>query len=707
MIGTIRKALYAIENNTVLSAIKKGFLLVIPVVLTGSFALLLLNFPAAAYQDFLAAFGGGILVSFLNFIIDSTTGFLSLYLVLAISYFYSDALAGENFTLRIVSMVAACACFIASFGGEGGSLTLSCFGTTGVFTAMVCSVLATRLFFALDLGAFRRYRSYSAGNDIHFRSSMSAILPVAVCIVVFAVGNLLLQKLFHVGNLNDLISGLLFRAFGGLRQEPGNGVVFLLLLDLLWVFGIHGGNALDPVAQTVFADGASAGVISKSFLDNFAVLGGSGATLCLVLAMLIVSRQKGSRQLAYSAAPLALFNINEILVFGLPVVLNPVLAVPFILTPIVSMLVSYAAVISGWMPAVQATVNWTTPVFFSGYLATGSWKGSAVQLVTVALGTLIYLPFVRLSEHIQEGREDYLIHELTAHFRDQEQSGGRPRYLERNGSLGIIAKGIVSQLRTDVRADAIPVFYQPQVDADGRVVGAEALLRWEFGGSRLYPPLVVALAQEDGCFQDLTWSILNTVCRDIPALRRQFGDHIHVSMNIVADQLDNQTFTERVIHLSEELGVCQNLVLEVTEETSLANLPNITANIERFGACGIVLAIDDFSMGQTSLNYLRNNRFRYVKLDGGLVLQVLENSRSREIIGSITALGNSLGFQVIAEFVESVAIRDALLELGCTMFQGYLYSPAVPLAELLSVALPAVLADEGEGPNRPPPAPGI
>ena len=103
-------------------------------------------------------------MSFLNFIIDSTTGFLSLYLVLAISYFYSDALAGENFTLRIVSMVAACACFIASFGGEGGSLTLSCFGTTGVFTAMVCSVLATRLFLSSIWGPFRRYRSYSAGK---------------------------------------------------------------------------------------------------------------------------------------------------------------------------------------------------------------------------------------------------------------------------------------------------------------------------------------------------------------------------------------------------------------------------------------------------------------------------------------------------------------------------------------------------------------
>lgn len=682
--GRIRKALYALENNTVLSAIKKGFLLVIPVVLTGSFALLLLNFPLAAYQTFLDGFCGGVLPALLHFIIDATTGFLSLYLVLAISYFYSETLAGQNLGLRVMSMVAACACFIASFGGESGSLNLSCFGTTGVFTAMVCSVLATRLFFALDTRAFRRYRSYSAGNDIHFRSAMSAILPVAACVVVFAVCNLLLQTFFHVGNLNDLISGLLFRAFGGLRQEPGNGVVFLLLLNLLWVLGIHGGNALDPVAQTVFADGASAHVISKSFLDNFSVLGGSGATLCLLLALFLVSRQKSSRQLAYSAAPLALFNINELLVFGLPVVLNPVLAVPFILTPIVSLLVTYGAVLLGWMPAVQQTVNWTTPIFFSGYLATGSWRGGVVQLVCVALGTLIYIPFIRLSERIQEGREDFLITELTEHFQAQEHLGTRLRYLDRNGSLGIIAKGIVSQLRTDVQAGRIPVFYQPQVDAAGHVVGAEALLRWQYSGVRLYPPLVVALAQEDGCFESLTWCILETVCRDIPALRAQFGAGLHVSVNIVADQLNDKDLTGRVIQLAQAHAVCGNLTLEVTEETSLVNQPHITENIDRFSACGIDLAIDDFSMGQTSLSYLRDNRFRFVKLDGSLVCQVLENSRSREIISSITVLGSSLGFEVIAEFVENEAIRDALLALGCTVFQGYLYSPAIPVEQLLA-----------------------
>lgn len=683
MLGHIRKTLYALENNCIFNAIKKGFQLVVPVVLTGSLALLLLNFPIIGYQEVIASYGGGIVRSLLNFIVDSTTGFLSLYLVMAISYFYSESLAGQNPSFRIIAMITACTCFIASFGGQSGSLTLSCFGTTGVFTAMGCAILATRLFFFLEMHFFRRNHSHSAGNDIYFRSTMSSILSVSICITIFAVANLLLQKIFHVGNLNELISNFLFRSFEGIQKEPGSGIAFLLFLNFLWTLGIHGGNALDPVAQTVFADGNTSGLITKSFLDNFSLLGGSGATLCLVLALLIISRQKGSRQLAYSAVPLTVFNINEILVFGLPIVLNPVLAIPFILTPVASMLVSYGAVASGWMPAVTRTVNWTTPVFFSGYLATGSWKGIVVQLASVALGTFIYIPFILLSERVQEGQDEYLIDELTKHFRDKESSGERPRYLEHNGSLGIIAKEVTGQLHTDVQARQIPVFYQPQVDDQGKVVGAEALLRWQYNGIRLYPPLIVTLAQEEGCFQELTWSIIRTACQDIPLLQQQFGENIHVSVNIVAEQLNDIEFTSDLIQMVKDYKVNKNLVLEVTEETSLTRLPNITANIESLGECGIVLAIDDFSMGQTSLNYLRNNRFRYVKLDGSLVRQVLENSRSREIVGSITALGDNLGFEVIAEYVENESIRDVLLELGCKVFQGYLYSPAIPVAQML------------------------
>ncbi len=688
MFDKIQRWIYAIENNQVLSAIKKGFMLLIPVVLTGSFSLLLSNFPVAAYQDWLASFGGGALLALLGFIFDATTGFVSLYLVMAISYFYSGVFAGSNFTLRVMAMIASVACFIASFGGMSGSLELSCFGTVGVFSAMLCAIIATRLFFALDLRRFKQFRSYVAGNDIHYHSSISAVVPMVVSVALFAAGDLAMVQCLGVGNLNDLISGILAHAFNHFYGEPGNGLLFLLLLNLLWFFGVHGGNALDPVAQTIFAAGenASGMIISKSFLDNFASIGGSGASLCLVIALCLLTRNRSNRQLAYSAVPLALFNINEILVFGLPIVLNPVLIIPFVLTPLVSMLIAYGAVWLGWMPLGVQSVSWTTPVFFSGYLATGSWRGAAVQLLILAVGTLIYLPFVHLAERLQEGKSTYLLSELTEHFRTAEKTGSRSAYLGRHDHLGIMAKALVSQLRSDMAQKRITVYYQPQVDEQGQMVGAEALLRWRYSGENVYPPLIVALAQEDGCFEELTWAILATVCEDIQILKTQLGPDLAISANIIAEQLEDAQMVQQVMAMAKNYDVGGQLVLEVTEETSLLQFTHIGEHIEQLASAGIMLAIDDFSMGQTSLNYLRDNNFRYVKLDGSLVRQVTDNARCREIIGSIVTLGNNLGFQVVAEWVENEAIRDHLLTLGCRVYQGYLFSPAVPLEELITFA---------------------
>lgn len=688
MYDRMQRLIYAIENNQVLAAVKKGFVLVIPVVLTGSFALLLSNFPIAAYQNWLTSFGGGFLLTLLNFIFDATTGFLSLYLVMAISYFYSGVFATDNLNLRIMAMIASLACFIASFGGMSGSLELSCFGTVGVFSAMVCAIIATRLFFALALRYFRQFHSYAAGNDIHYRSSISAVVPMVVVVFLFALGDLALVKGLGVGNLNDLISGFLLHAFNNFYGEPANGLLFLFLLNGLWFFGVHGGNALDPVAQTIFipSEGAAEAIISKSFLDNFASIGGCGASLCLVLALLLTTHSRSNRHLAYSAMPLALFNINEILVFGLPIVLDPVLFIPFVAVPLVSMMIAYNAAILGWMPIGAADVGWTTPVFFSGYLAAGSWRGVMVQLIIVIVGTLIYLPFVRLSERLQEGRVTYLLSELTAHYRTAEKAGSLRPYLLRHDHLGVMAKSLVSQLRSDLAQKRIPIYYQPQVNDRGEVIGAEALLRWRYDGTGVYPPLVVALAQEDGCFEELTWIIVQTVCQDITLLQAQLGDKITVSVNLAAEQLESAQFVQRLIDMAQTYGVGGQLVLEVTEETSLLHFSHIAEHIALLDRAGIALAIDDFGMGQTSLNYLRDNSFRFVKLDGSLVRQVTDNSRCREIIASIVSLGGTLGFRVVAEWVENEAIRDHLLTLGCKVYQGYLYSPAIPFKELLAFA---------------------
>ena len=174
-------------------------------------------------------------------------------------------------------------------------------------------------------------------------------------------------------------------------------------------------------------------------------------------------------------------------------------------------------------------------------------------------------------------------------------------------------------------------------------------------------------------------------CRAAEAFRAALGRPFSVSVNLTAAQLDDPILVEQIIAMAQGAGVQPGgLGLEVTEETTLIDREHVSGNIGRLWAAGIPVSVDDFSMGHTSLRYLQENPFRYVKLDGSLVRQVTENARSREIVSSLVSLGTGLSFDTVAEQVETAQVRDALIALGCTRFQGYLYSPAVPLEECLA-----------------------
>lgn len=687
MYANIVRLIYKIETNNVVSSIKKGFVLLIPVILTGCFALLIRNFPVPAFQEFLQQALGGLLDRILLMIYDSTIGLMSVYLVFSISHCYAQTTEQASSPNPIMAGVVSFACFAASFGAASGSMTMTHLGPVGVFTALFAAVAGTRLFNLFSSLLSVRLRKRTAGTDSGYRDSISLLFPMVLCILVFVGLNLLIQALFQVSNFNDLISGLIVSLFNNLQNDFLVGLLFVVVLNFLWMFGIHGGNVLEQVSQTylVPADTLPDVIVSKTFLDNFALMGGSGAAICLLLALLLFARGKSSRRLVRSAAPAVLFNINEILVYGLPVVFNPVMLIPFILTPVCSLAIAYGATAIGFMPVVTQSVSWTTPVFASGYLASGSVSGIVVQAVVLAVGTAIYAPFVRISERVQQNQAELLLGELTGVFRKAQQNGEPAKLLSRGGSIGVLAKNMAARLRLDLQQDGPQVWYQPQFNQNGRFAGAEALLRWQYMGQMVYPPLAVALAQEDGCFDQLTQCVLRAACRDCRALRDTGQRDYHIAANTIAEQCNDPRFVQDVIDLVDEYGIAGYFCLEVTEETTLEEMHRIPEHIHRLRENGIEMAVDDFSMGHTSFKYLQNNGFGYVKLDGALVRQVAENPRSREIISSIIALGTSLDFTVIAEYVENEEIRAELGKLGCGCYQGYLFSPAVPFEELCSL----------------------
>lgn len=366
--------------------------------------------------------------------------------------------------------------------------------------------------------------------DVQFRVSVSLIVPLCLCLLVFALAGLAMEQFLGVGSINELLSGGMMALFQNVPNELGKGVLFVVLTDLLWLFGIHGGNVMEPVAQAYFAtlDQNGSAIVCKSFVDNFALIGGSGATLCLLLALLLFSRSHENRRLAWCSLPFGVFNMNEPLVFGFPVILNPILFLPFLLVPVISLLIGYAATACGFMPVVTTTVTWTTPAPLSGYAATHSVNGALVQAVIVAAGTAVYAPFVRLSEHMQQERIRIDLEDLLRVFAEESELPALGnQFLERSDNVGAVAKVVVEQLSRDLRAGSIPVFYQPQVDEFGGVCGVEALLRWRFRGKPLPPPLVIKLAREAGIYGDLTDCILDTAVAGQAPLPERPGPASH------------------------------------------------------------------------------------------------------------------------------------------------------------------------------------
>ena len=243
---------------------------------------------------------------------------------------------------------------------------------------------------------------------------------------------------------------------------------------------------------------------------------------------------------------------------------------------------------------------------------------------------------------------------------------------------GDCAKYLCADIKHGLK-DKMILAYQPQYDYQGNCIGVEALLRYNHHlHGVIYPPLVIKLAEEGGFLPDLEETVLVNALSDREKVMEKFGKNAKISVNITGTTVVTQRFLQFCRKLNEDhklqgIGLC----IEVTEQAAISFSEESIAILKSLREMGFTLAIDDFSMGQTSLNYLKDNLFDEIKLDGSLVKGLSTHKNCREIILSITRLAASLNLTVLAEYVETEEQRAVLHEIGCNCYQGYLYSPAV------------------------------
>ena len=295
-------------------SIKRGLMLAIPFLILGSFALLLSSFPLDAYQSFLTSFHHGALLTVFNSLYEITLNSLALILIITIALSYGQLHALDDvFFYPAVAMVS----YLAFCGGMEYANEI--FHPEWVFTAMCITMLSCWLFHK-GMHCGRRFEKlHTAGADYTFNKAIQGIFPIAAIALFFAVIGAVLRAQFGEVNITNFGAYL----FMGLFEKVGKGLpgalLYVFFAHFLWFFGIHGTNTLQMVAKQFLEPGilinqqlVQAGqlpteIFTKTFLDTFVFMGGCGAALCLISAMLLKARKSNNRKLAKVAGISVLF----------------------------------------------------------------------------------------------------------------------------------------------------------------------------------------------------------------------------------------------------------------------------------------------------------------------------------------------------------------------------------------------------------------
>lgn len=430
----------AIGNNKYLVSIRDGFLISTPLLIAGSIFLVIANLPFPGFSDWIASIpiADGTLATYLSKPSDATFSLMAIFATFGIAYSYARQINSD-------SLFCAAAALMAWFlimpytvtgsvevGGEAVDVALSGIplrwvGAKGIFVGIFCAFGATAIY------TWVKNRGWvikmPAGVPPTVTESFSSLIPITVTMTIF----FLINVAFGLAGTNvfDIVFTFLQTPLLGLGDTLGAMIVAYLFLHAFWFFGINGGSVVgavfNPILQTLAAEnleffrtGVGEGhIICQQFQDLFATFGGCGSTLSLLIAMILFCKSARIKQLSRLSFIPGVFNINEPIVFGLPIVMNPVIIIPFMLVPTLNIIISYFAMDWGIVPICSGVqIPWTMPLGISGLLAT-NWVGSVLQILLLIMGVFIYLPFIKTIDN-QYLHDEQLAAETAANEPDED-----------------------------------------------------------------------------------------------------------------------------------------------------------------------------------------------------------------------------------------------------------------------------------------------
>ncbi len=397
-----------LSQNKVLKAISGGFSALLPIIMVGAIASLLSGLNIEVYQNFITTIGLKTIVSYIS---AYTTNMMAIYAVFSIGNSMAKQLEckDQSILVGIISLMVFLLTIPLGVSKDevtiAAAISTTYFGAPGLFTAMIIGCVVPLIY-----NIFVKHHiviKMPDGVPPQIANGFSAIIP-AVCITAVFAAIRQLCALTSFGTLSGLIYGLLKTPLSHLTNSPITFVVLLLFCNILWFFGIHGGMVtmsflsmlyMAPALENLEAMAAGQSLpnmLTNTWWFTFAQLGGSGGIIGLAVCMFLFSKSERYKTLGKIAILPALCSISEPIVFGVPLVLNVMMLIPMILSPLCCFLTSYLMTSIGVLPYLNGIqLSTGTPIVLAGFLA-GGWRAAIWQIILVALQAVLYFPFFRM-----------------------------------------------------------------------------------------------------------------------------------------------------------------------------------------------------------------------------------------------------------------------------------------------------------------------
>ncbi|QYK13826.1 EAL domain-containing protein [Shewanella rhizosphaerae] len=658
------------SSSLFLIAIKESFIALLPFIFVNS----LLALIVALVDVWQPSWQGSAAYAWLSQFGRLLFSFFPLMALLSLSFHFAKYLHVSAVVVASLSIGSQIALHI--HGSEAIDLSNGfdfLFGDArAIITPILVAYLLQRL---MAIKALNLLQSTSLSS--YLKLHLNLFIPLILCFVLVTTG------IYWVGELLGMVlsplvdslaaSSTLFQLF-----------VRVLATHVLWCFGVHGDiaymlvlgvdNGLQQVAPNLTL---------SQFTDLFVLLGGSGATHSLLIALFIASKDKNAVNVAKLALPFALFNINEILIYGLPIIFNPRLMLPFVLVPLFNTLIGSLLIVSGWVSFAGNDFAWITPIFLNGYVAGGTLALPLVQLLLVCAGVFIYLPFVRRYSLLvgNKGFERDLIKRVQL---QQDIEKISERNYARQQSEDLAANLNLEKTIKAVLNGELLLYYQPKISlSDRRVVGYEALLRLRNERGQVEGPYFIPAFDQAGYSNLIDSFVIRRLRDDLQAWAKQ-GFYPRVSINLNPNSVLSQDVQSMLIELLGDMA--DRVDIEVLESMFVADLNAVEASMAHLRQYGFSFVLDDFGTGFSSISLLSKITIDGVKLDRS-ILENTGNHKGQVLYRHTCMLCRSLGFNLVAEGVETKAEEAFVASAGVSTVQGWLYAKAMPAAEAKRYAL--------------------